>query len=90
MPVDAESLKTELRAFMASNFMLSDQMLHFADGDSFLKKGIIDSMGVIELLAFVQKKYGIQVRPEEVVPANFDSLDALSSFVILKNGKPAS
>ena len=41
--------------------------------DSFLEKGIIDSTGVLELVMFLEERFGIKVKDEELVPDNLDS-----------------
>jgi len=79
-------IKNELRNFINSNFMVSEELRGFLDSDSFLYKGIIDSMGVVELLAFIQNEYRIKVEPAEVLPKNFDSLDNLSRYIRSKKG----
>lgn len=84
MLYDGKQLKSELRDFIVTNFMLSEDMRLFTDRDSFLKKGVIDSMGVMELLAFVQRRYQIRVEPAEAIPQNFDSLDHLTEFILKK------
>ena len=66
--------------------MVSEELRGFSDADSFLHKGIIDSMGVVELLAFIQKQYRIKVEPAEVLPKNFDSLENLARFIRSKTG----
>ena len=86
MPGDREQLRSELRAFIVTNFMLNEEMRRFTDRDSFLKKGVIDSMGVMELLAFVQRSYKIRVEPAEAIPQNFDSLEHLADFILKKMG----
>ena len=73
-------LNEELRQFVTENFLFGvDSRL--ADHDSFLDKGIIDSTGVLELVAFIQQRYGIQMQDHELVPENLDSIDNLVRFV---------
>lgn len=66
-----------IRTYIQTNFMVAD----FDDNDSFLETGIIDSLGVIDLMLFVESEYGIKVNPRDVTPENFDSLDRLVDFV---------
>lgn len=84
MPDDRDRLKAVLREFITSNFMLSEELRNFKDEDSFLKRGLIDSMGVMELLSFIQRRYQIRVEPAEAIPQNFDSLDHLTDFILKK------
>ena len=81
-----QTIKDTVRNFINSNFMLSEELRGFSDSDSFLHKGIIDSMGVIELLTFVQRHYKIRVESSEVIPQNFDTLENLSRYIQAKTG----
>ncbi len=76
-------IKERLRAFVAKNFYLPDPS-SFDDATSFLDRGIIDSTGVLELVSFVEGEYGLSVADDDIVPANFDSIDALARFVARK------
>ena len=78
------SIRDTIRNFINSNFMLSEELRRFSDSDSFLRKGIIDSMGVVELLSFVQKRYKIRIEPAEVLPKNFDTLESLDGYIRMK------
>jgi acyl carrier protein len=71
---------TALRQFVISNFYVPAEIV-FDDTSSLLAQGIIDSTGVVELVSFVEDRFGISVQDEELVPANFDSLAALSAYV---------
>jgi acyl carrier protein len=70
-----------IRTFIAENLLFSVDGFPYADGDSFLKEGIIDSLGVMDLVAFVGQSFGITVAPEEVTPANFDSVSKLADYI---------
>lgn len=74
-----------LRAFIATNFYLPPGQ-PLDEDSSFLDQGIIDSTGVLELVAFVEEEFGIAVGDHELVPANFDSIAALAEFVARKRG----
>lgn len=52
-----------------------------SDHESFLESGIIDSTGVLELIAFLESRYEITIDDEELVPANLDSVERVSNFV---------
>lgn len=51
------------------------------DDDSFLDKGIIDSTGVLELIAFIEERFGIKLEDSELVPENLDSIQQVTKFV---------
>ena len=74
-------IKETLRQFIVENFMFGQQDADFADEDSFLEKGIIDSTGVLELVMFLEEKFGIKVEEEDLIPDNLDSLSKVADFV---------
>jgi acyl carrier protein len=78
-----DAVKRRLREFVTKNFYLADPG-SFDDASSFLDRGVIDSTGVLELVAFVEGEYGVTVADEEIVPANFDTVNALAGFVVRK------
>ena len=53
----------------------------FADDDSFLKTQIIDSTGMMELVAFLEDAFGVVIGDDELVPDNLDSLARAVAFV---------
>ena len=73
-------IRKRLREFVGKNFYMADPEA-FTDATSFLDQGIIDSTGVLELVSFVENEYALTVADEDMVPANFDSIDALVAFV---------
>lgn len=71
-------IKTTIRDFLQQNFMVADG---FDDTDSFLRTGIIDSLGVLELMEFIECTYGFKPDTKDIIPDNFDSVDRLVGFV---------
>jgi acyl carrier protein len=71
----------ELRRFIVENFLYGDQKIILKDEDSFSDRGIIDSTGILELVAFVESQFGIAVLDEEMIPENLDSLSKLARYV---------
>jgi acyl carrier protein len=49
--------------------------------DSLLDKGVIDSTGVLELVDFVENKFGIKIPDYDMTPANLDGIDRVVSYV---------
>lgn len=64
-------------------FLLGDDD-GFADDDSLIDGGIIDSTGVMELVAFIEETYGVAVADDELVADNLDSIKRLRAFVETK------
>jgi acyl carrier protein len=76
-------IKQQLRSYVEENFVLSATR-KLNDGDSLLDSGAVDSTGFIELISFLEGHFGIEVRDEEMVPENLDSLDNLAAYITRK------
>ena len=88
MDISKEEVKTKIKRFIRSTFLLNNPTCEFADEDSFMEKGIIDSTGVLEVINFLQTDFGIEVLDSEVLPENIDSVSNIASYVSRKTGIP--
>ena len=75
------TLSDELRQFVTDNFMYGKPYKGFADDDSFIERGIIDSTAVMELVAFLETRYRIKLLDQDLIPDNLDSVNGLARFV---------
>ena len=69
-----------VRRFIAENFFVSDQSL-LADDASLITGGVVDSTGLLEVIAFLESEYGIVVLDQEMVPDNLETVGRISAFV---------
>jgi acyl carrier protein len=70
----------EIRAFILDRFLFGEAREIRADL-SLLDAGILDSTGVLELVSYMENRYGIKVEDDELVPENLDSIDGLCAFL---------
>ena len=77
-------METEIRQFLTEVFFLGDDPAGVPGDKSLIDSGIIDSTGVLELVGFLEEKYGIRINDDELVPENLDSIDNIVSFVSRK------
>jgi acyl carrier protein len=73
-----------VRTFIIDNFLFGQQDASLTNDESFLEGGIIDSTGVLELVAFLEQRYQIAIDDEDLMPANLDSVDRLVQFIARK------
>ena len=73
-------LEHKIREFIVNNLYFTEDK-PIAEEDSFLETGVVDSMGVMELVAFIQSEFGVEVAQHEIVVENFDSIRKLANFV---------
>jgi len=81
------SPKSEIKQFILGNYLFTNDESALADDDSLLKKGIVDSTGMLELIMHIEEKYGIKVAEDEMVPANLDSVVLITAFLERKLAK---
>lgn len=74
------AIKEEIRKFILENFIL-EAAENLREEDSLLEKGIIDSTGVLELVAHIEENYHITVEDEELIPENLDSIRNIAEFL---------
>ncbi len=72
---------SELRAFIASAYLFDDESQMPGDTDSLLETGVLDSTGVLELIEFLEERFGISVADTETVPENLGSIANLTRYV---------
>lgn len=72
-------IERDLREFIAKD--LARDLRDVKDEESLLEAGVIDSLGVLAIISFIEKRYGIAVTEDEMMPENFDSIEAMSSFI---------
>ena len=79
-------LTDQIRRFILDNFIV-DGDGNLGNEVSLLEEGIIDSTGVLELVAFIEETYHIKVQDEELVPENLDSVNNICKFIQNKISK---
>jgi acyl carrier protein len=68
------------REYVLENFLYSRQGYEFLDTDSLLEHGIIDSLGVLELVMFVETEFGVAISGDEITEANLGTLSSIGRF----------
>ena len=76
---------TVVREFVLSNFYVPDTTV-LSDEASLLDHGVIDSTGVLEVIAFIERRFEIRVDDEEILPEDLDSVARISAYVQSKRG----
>ena len=74
-------IEARIRSYIAQNLLFSDNGFNYSDDDSFLQEGIVDSVGVLELVLFVEQTFGVDVHDQDITPDNFDSVSRLANYI---------
>jgi acyl carrier protein len=79
--------KVRIKAFILENFLFTDNNNALDDSASLIGQGVIDSTGILEVIMFLEEAFAIKILDEEMVPHNFDSIDAIATFIEKKRHK---
>ena len=76
----AELIK-EIRDYISGTMLvgLSDESIE--PDESLVQRGVVDSTGVLELVGFLESRFGITVRDDEITLDNLDTLNSISAYV---------
>ena len=75
------TIEEQVRKFVIDNFAFGLGADALSNDDSLLDQGIVDSTGVLELVAFLEERFGIKVHDQELVASNLDSIHGLVDFL---------
>jgi acyl carrier protein len=81
--------RQKIRRYLLENFLFSTDESALGDSDSLIRSGILDSTGIHELVLFIEEEFDIAIAPEEMTPANFDSVAAVDGFISNKRAGEA-
>lgn len=77
-------IEKNLRQFVVETFLFGNDDGKLSNRDSFIDKGLIDSMGILNLVSHVESTYGIQVADSELIPEIWDSVSSIANFIVAK------
>lgn len=76
----SSSTKAEIRVFIIENFLFGDETQAPGDEVSLIENDIVDSTGILELVAYLEEHFEIAIADPEIVPENFDNIARLAAF----------
>jgi acyl carrier protein len=84
-------IRERVWAYIVENFLYMRPNLQVDPDDSLLRKGVFDSLGVMEVIGFLEESFGIAVEQEDVTEAHFGTLNSIARYVGTKldSTKPA-
>jgi acyl carrier protein len=85
MKMARNHIDTQVRKFILDKFPLARKQ-QIKDSDPLLESGVLDSLGVLDLVSFIEQEFLVQVADDELVPENFQTIDRISAFIETKSG----
>ena len=82
----SNSIEQRIHRFLLEKFPLA-RKAGIERNTALLEKGILDSLGILDVVSFLESEFSIAISDEDLLPENFQTLSTLSAFVLRKNGK---
>jgi acyl carrier protein len=80
----ANEYDIKIRAHLLEKFPLARKR-NVQDRDSLLETGVLDSLGILDLVHHLESEFGLHISDEELVPENFESIHSIAVFVSRKS-----
>lgn len=77
------AIRFQIRTFIVGKFPLARKR-QIADDSRLLESGVVDSLGILDVVTFLERTFRITIEDEELVPENFGSIHDLAVFVSSK------
>jgi acyl carrier protein len=77
----ADDITQAIKTFIREEIAPDCDQARLDNNESLLDSGILDSFGIMALLAFIEEEFGAKIPADEIEPANFDTLGAIAALV---------
>ncbi|HII81193.1 MAG TPA: acyl carrier protein [Methanosarcina sp.] len=75
-----EQIKNDILDYLKNNSFMERETT-ISDSDSLTQNGIIDSIGLLELIDYICERYSIEIPEDMLTPENFDSLKGITNLI---------
>ena len=79
--MNRDQIRARVRSFVDENFLYMRPDFELGDHDSLMGNGIVDSMGVMEMIEFLEEEFGVTVDDADITEANIGTIDAIAGYV---------
>jgi acyl carrier protein len=77
----SDDVRPAIREFITTQLAHRAEHREVGDGDDVISSGLVDSLGIVKLVGFLEESFAIRIRDDEILPENFSSIDAIAAFV---------
>ncbi|HLC40975.1 MAG TPA: acyl carrier protein [Methylomirabilota bacterium] len=79
---------SRIRAFVRDELATQKGVPEVGEEESLVESGILDSLGVVRLVLYLEEEFGIRIEDNEVTAENFRTVRSIEQFVSDKGGMP--
>ena len=78
--MERESVAAAIRAFIVGHFPAAAKRA-LKDQDALLESGIVDSLGVLDVVSFIESEFQVKVDDDDLLPENFQNIECMTAYV---------
>lgn len=75
------SNKEIIKKFIVKEIAKKEEHMQVSDQENIVETGLIDSLGIMQLVLYLEKEFFIKVKDEDIIPEHFESIDAISAYI---------
>jgi len=79
--MDDETIEREVRAFLQHNFPLAGDQSSVPSNGSLIDLGVVDSTGVLEIVGFLEGRFGLEIPIDDISPEHLDTVADIVGYV---------
>jgi acyl carrier protein len=83
-----DALSSTIQAFILQNYLFSDDQSALGLDDGLLERGIVDSAGILDIILFIEERFGVSMKDYEITPDNLDSVNKIARYVQARIQRP--
>ncbi len=76
----------QIRQFILTDLIRDGSTTNLDADENLIDSGAIDSLGIMKLVAFLENNFKVSISDDELLPDNFETIDAISKFLVSKTG----
>ena len=88
--MNEEEIKATLKAYILNEFLPGEDAAQLTDTTALLTTGILDSIAVLKVVAFLENHFGVTIGPREVVVKNLNTVSDIAHLVMSKKAPTAT
>jgi acyl carrier protein len=77
-------IMNQLEKFILADVAMDAEKKSILPDEDLLDQGLVDSLGIMKLVAFIKEAFGIDVADEDLIPENFETLGRITEFIAKK------
>jgi acyl carrier protein len=78
---DTQQIKEQIRQYILTEFLPGESPANLKDDTPIRTSGVLDSMATLQVVSFVEERFGIEVEAREAGVENFDSINSIAAFI---------